>query len=404
MSRIGLITATCLSVGFAIAICSGYAALAQSSKAKPDSSSSATATPNAKPDTSAVPVTATKVLKQDVPIVLEGLGTVQPLNMAIMHTQVQGTLTSVDFIEGQDVKQGQQLAQIDPRVFQAQVDQARAALGRDQALLTNAQSDLNRSLPLLSRGFATPQQVDTQKAQVAQLQNTVDLDKAAVEGAQTQLSFTTITAPFDGTTGIRKIDPGNIVHPTDTNGLVTLTQVQPIAIIFTLPSADIPTIQQAQANGPVVVNVYDASNKLKLDEGKLLLIDNQVEASTGTVRLKAIFPNEKRALWPGVFVNAHLIVSVEHEALTLPLPAVLRGPAGPFVYAITPTQTVTVRTVTTGQSRNGEIIVTKGLTAGDDVVLAGQYRLSEGARIDVVSPERANEVQNSSTASAGMLP
>jgi multidrug efflux system membrane fusion protein len=400
MSKVSLIAATCVSAGVALAIWMSYAAMAQPSRAKPGISSSATAAV----EQSAVPVTATKVQQQDVPIVIEGLGTVQPLNMATMHTQVQGTLTTVDFIEGQEVKQGQRLAQIDPRVFQAQVDQAKAALGRDQALLTNAQSDLNRSLPLLSRGFATPQQVDTQKAQVAQLQNTVDLDKASLEGAQTQLSFTTITAPFDGITGIRKIDPGNIVHPTDTNGLVTLTQVQPISVIFTLPSADIPTIQQAQAKGPVVVDVYDASNKVKLDEGKLLLIDNQVEAATGTVRLKAIFPNEKRALWPGVFVNAHLTVSVEHDALTLPLPAVLRGPAGPFVYAITPAQTATVRPVTTGQSRNGEIIVTKGLAAGDHVVLAGQYRLFEGARVDVVPPERANEVQNASTASAGMLP
>ncbi len=400
MSKMSLIGAAIfVSATVALAIGTGSAALAQSTKTKADISSSAPAAAE-----QSVPVTATKVLQQDVPIVLEGLGTVQPLNMATMHTQVQGMLTSVDFIEGQDVKQGQQLAQIDPRVFQALVDQAQGALGRDQALLTNAQSDLNRDLPLLSRGFATPQQVDTQKAQVAQLQNTVDLDKAALEGAQTQLSFATITAPFDGVTGIRKIDPGNIVHPTDVNGLVTLTQVQPIAVIFTLPSADIPTIQQAQAKGLVVVDVYDASNKTKLDEGKLLLIDNQVEVATGTVRIKAIFPNEKRTLWPGVFVNAHLIVSVEHDALTLPLAAVLRGPAGPFVYAITPAQTVTVRAVTTGQSRNGEIIVTKGLSAGENVVLAGQYRLSEGARVDVVPPERANEVQNASTASAGMLP
>ena len=398
MTKFRLVASTCVAASVALAIWTSYAAMAQSTKTKPDISSSATAAQ------SAVPVTATKVQRQDVPIVLEGLGTVQPLNMATMHTQVQGMLTNVDFIEGQEVKQGQRLAQIDPRVFQAQVDQAQAALGRDQALLTNAETDLNRSLPLLSRGFATPQLVDTQKAQVAQLQNTVELDKAALEGARTQLSFTRITAPFEGITGIRKIDPGNIVHPSDTNGLVTLTQVQPIAVIFTLPSSDIPAVQQAQAKGDVVVDVYDASNKAKLDEGKLLLIDNQVEAATGTVRLKAVFPNEKRTLWPGVFVNAHLVLSIEHDALTLPLPAVLRGPAGPFVYAITPAQKVTVRAVTTGQSRNGEIIVTKGLTAGEDVVLAGQYRLFEGASVDVVPPERANEVQNASTASAGMLP
>jgi multidrug efflux system membrane fusion protein len=321
-----------------------------------------------------------------------------------MHSQVQGTLTTVDFIEGREVKKGERLAQIDPRVFQAQVDQAEAALGRDRALLANAEADLNRSLPLLSRGFATPQQVDTQKAQVAQLQNTTKLDEAALEGARTQLSFSTITAPFDGITGIRKIDPGNIVHPTDVNGLVTVTQIEPIGVIFTLPSGDIPKVQQAQAKGAVAVEAYDAANKVKLDEGKLLLIDNQVDAATGTVRLKAVFPNAARALWPGIFVNAHIVVSVAHDALTLPLPAVQQGPAGAFVYVIAPSQTVSVRAVTTGQSRNGEIVITRGLSAGDAVVLTGQYRLSEGTSVEVVPSNRQHEVQDASTASAGMLP
>jgi multidrug efflux system membrane fusion protein len=373
-------------------------------KAASETTASHHAAMPAPPPKAAVPVTAVRVLQQDVPIVLEGLGTVQPLNMATMHSQVQGTLTSVDFIEGQEVNKGERLAQIDPRVFQAQVDQAEAALGRDRALLANAEADLNRSLPLLSRGFATPQQVDTQKAQVAQLQNTNKLDEAALEGARTQLSFSTIAAPFDGITGIRKIDPGNIVHPTDVNGLVTVTQIQPIAVIFTLPSADIPKVQQAQANGAVVVEAYDAANKVKLDEGKLLLIDNQVDAATGTVRLKAVFPNAARALWPGIFVNAHIVVSVAHDALTLPLPAVQQGPAGSFVYVISPSQTVSVRAVTTGQSRNGEIVITGGLSAGEAVVLTGQYRLSEGTRVEVVPSNRLHEVQNASTASAGMLP
>lgn len=402
MSKVLLIGATCLSASVVIAAWTGYAAMAQPAKATPKiSAPDITETHPGKP---AVPVTATTVLQQDVPIVLEGLGTVQPLNTATMHSQVQGTLTSVDFIEGQEVKKGEGLARIDPRVFQAQVDQAEAALGRDQALLANAETELNRSLPLLSRGFATPQTVDTQKAQVGQLHNTVKLDEAALEGARTQLSFTTITAPFNGVTGIRKIDPGNVVHPNDVNGLVTLTQIQPISVIFTLPSADIAKAQQAQAKGPVVVEAYDAANKIKLDEGKLLLIDNQVDAATGTVRLKAIFPNEKRALWPGIFVNAHLVIAVEHNALALPLPAVLQGPAGPFVYAISPSQQVSIHAVTTGQSRNGQIIVTSGLSAGENVVLAGQYRLSEGARVEVVPPDRRNDVQNASTASAGMLP
>jgi len=380
---------------FATIVWTGYPAEAQSPDAAPVASSS---------QKTVIPVTATKVQQRDVPIVLEGLGTVQPLNTAAMHTQVQGTLTSVDFIEGQEVKKGDRLAKIDPRVFQAQVDQAEAALGRDQASLTNAQADLNRSLPLLDRGFATPQQVDTQKANVGQLQNTVKLDEAALEGAKTQLSFATITAPFDGITGIRKVDPGNIVHPTDPNGIVTLTQIQPISIIFTLPSGDIPKVQQAQTKGDVAVEAYDAANKIKLDEGKLLLIDNQVDVTTGTVRLKAIFPNKKRALWPGIFVNAHLVISVERNALTLPLPAVLQGPNGPYVYVISPSQQVAVKPVTIGQSREGVVIITKGLSAGDNVVLAGQYRLSEGTTVNVVPPSRQNEVQNASTASAGMLP
>lgn len=393
MSKVVLIGATCLSAAVAIALWTGYSVTERRANAAPESV--------LKPS---IPVTATRVLQQDVPIVLEGLGTVQPLNTATMHSQVQGTLKSVDFVEGQEVKKGERLAQIDPRVFQAQVDQADAALGRDRALLANAEADLNRSLPLLSRGFATPQQVDTQKAQVAQLQNTNKLDEAALEGARTQLSFATITAPFDGITGIRKIDPGNIVHPTDVNGLVTITQIQPISVIFTLPSADIPKVQQAQARGAVLVEAYDATNKIKLDEGKLLLIDNQVDAATGTVRLKAVFPNATRALWPGIFVNAHISVSIAHDALTLPLTAVQQGPAGPFVYTIAPTQTVSVRPVTTGQSRSGGIVITKGLNAGDSVVLTGQYRLSEGARVEVVPSNRQHEVQNSSTASAGMLP
>ena len=238
-----------------------------------------------------VPVTAAHAHKGDVPIVLEGLGTVTPINTATIRTQVQGTLDSVDFVEGQEVKRGDVLAKIDPRVFEAQVDQAEAALARDQAGLKNSQTNLARTQPLAARGFATQQLLDTQDSQVAQGQGTVALDKAALEAAQTQLSYTTITAPFDGITGIRRIDPGNIVHPTDTSGLVILTQLEPISIIFTLPSTEIPDVQKAIASGDASVDAYDAANKQKLDHGSLMLIDNQVDASTGTVRLKASFPN-----------------------------------------------------------------------------------------------------------------
>jgi multidrug efflux system membrane fusion protein len=375
--------------------------LGQKAPAVPTGLSNKSAPQNATP---AVPVTAVRVKQHDVPIIIEGLGTVQPLNTATMRTQVQGTLDSVDFVEGQEVKRGQVLARIDPRVFEAQVDQAEAALARDKALLTNSQADLNRSMPLLSRGFATAQLVDTQKSQVAQGTNTVKLDEAALEGAQTQLSFATITAPFEGVTGIRRIDPGNIVHPTDANGLVVLTQIQPIAVIFTLPSAEIPNVQRAISAGTAAVDAYDANNKAMLDHGSLMLLDNQVDTTTGTVQLKASFPNAQRMLWPGAFVNIHLTIAVQPNALTVPLPAVQRGPNGPFVYVIKPDGTVTARNVVTAQSRAGEVVIQSGLTANDTVVVSGQYRLSDGSAVKIAAPDQQNQVQSASTGSAGILP
>ncbi|MHC2331428.1 efflux RND transporter periplasmic adaptor subunit [Bradyrhizobium sp. USDA 4454] len=353
---------------------------------------------------SAVPVTAAKVLQHDVPIVLEGLGTVTPLNTATIRTQVQGTLDSVDFVEGKQVKRGDVLARIDPRVYEAQVDQAEAALARDEASLKNARTNLARTQPLANRGFATQQLLDTQDSQVSQGEGTVALDKAALEAAQTQLSFATITAPFDGVTGIRRIDPGNIVHPTDSNGLVVLTQLQPIAVIFTLPSGDIPGVQQALASGDASVEVYDAQNKHKLDHGSLMLINNQVDSSTGTVQLKASFPNAGNTLWPGTFVNVHLTIAIRHNALTVPLTAVRQGPDGSFAYVVGPNNVVNIRNVTTGQSRDGQILIEQGLTANETVVTAGQYRLNPGTTVEIVPDDKKDQVQDATTASAGMLP
>ncbi|MCK1616505.1 efflux RND transporter periplasmic adaptor subunit [Bradyrhizobium sp. 159] len=342
--------------------------------------------------------------KGDVPIVLEGLGTVTPINTATIRTQVQGTLDSVDFIEGQNVKRGDVLAKIDPRVFEAQVDQAEAALARDQASLKNAQVNLARTQPLAARGFATQQLLDTQDSQVAQGQGTVALDKAALEAAQTQLSYTTITAPFDGITGIRHIDPGNIVHPTDATGLVILTQLEPISIIFTLPSTDIPDVQKAIASGEASVDAYDAANTHKLDHGSLMLIDNQVDASTGTVRLKASFPNENKNLWPGSFVNIHLTIAIRHDAVTVPLTAVQQGPNGAFVYVVDANHIVSARDVKAGQSREDKVLISQGLSGDETVVTAGQYRLNPGTSVEVVPDNRKDTVQNATTASAGMLP
>jgi multidrug efflux system membrane fusion protein len=356
------------------------------------------------PAKSPVPVTAAKVQQHDVRIVLEGLGTVTPLDTATIRTQVQGTLESVDFVEGQEVKRGDVLAKIDPRVYEAQVDQAEAALARDQASLKNAKTDLARTQPLADRGIATQQLLDKQNSQVAQGEGTVALDKAAQESAQTQLSFTTITAPFDGVTGIRRIDPGNIVQPSDANGLVVLTQLQPIAIIFTLPSADIRSVQQALASGEASVDAYDAQNRKKLDHGSLMLIDNQVDSSTGTVRLKASFPNAKKALWPGSFVNIHLTIAIRRNAITVPLTAVQRGPNGAFVYIVGPNSVVSERNVTAGQSRAGWILIEQGLSPSETVVTAGQYRLSQGTTVEIVPDDKKDQVQTATTASAGMLP
>ncbi|WP_456866370.1 efflux RND transporter periplasmic adaptor subunit [Bradyrhizobium sp. USDA 4503] len=356
------------------------------------------------PIQAAIPVTAAGVAQGDAPIVVEGLGTVSPLNTATIRTQVQGTLESVDFVEGQEVKRGQVLARIDQRVYEAQVDQADAALVRDQASLKNAKANLARTRPLADRGFATQQALDTQNSQVAQGEGTIQLDQAALEAAQTQLSFTTITAPLDGVTGIRRIDPGNIVQPSDPNGLVVLTQLQPIAVIFTLPSTEIPDVQKAIAAGDVAVDAYDASNRRRLDHGSLMLIDNQVDSSTGTVRLKASFPNAARTLWPGAFVNIHLTIAVRKNALTVPLTAVQQGPNGVFVYVIGPDHKVTVRQVVAGQSRAGKVLIEQGLSPNETVVTAGQYRLSAGTTVELVPDSQSSRVQNATTASAGMLP
>ena len=337
-------------------------------------------------------------------IVLEGLGTVTPINTATIRTQVQGTLDSVDFVEGKQVKRGDVLAKIDPRVYEAQVDQAEAALARDEASLKNARTNLARTQPLANRGFATQQLLDTQDSQVTQGEGTVALDKAALEAAQTQLSFATITAPFDGVTGIRRIDPGNIVHPTDTNGLVVLTQLQPIAVIFTLPSGEIPGVRQALASGDASVDVYDAQNKRKLDHGSLMLINNQVDSTSGTVQLKASFPNAGNTLWPGTFVNVHLTIAVRHNALTVPLTAVRQGPDGAFAYVVGANNVVGIRNVTTGQSRDGQVLIEQGLAANETVVTAGQYRLNPGTTVEIVPDDKKDQVQDATTASAGMLP
>jgi membrane fusion protein, multidrug efflux system len=337
------------------------------------------------------PVVAGTVAQHDVPIYLQGVGTVIAYNTVVVRSQIQGQIIKIDFTEGQSVHVGDLLAQIDPRPYQAQIDQVTAARDRDQAQLTNAQANLKRYTTLGNQGWATPQLVETQTAQVAQLQSAIKADEALIEAAKVQLSYTRLTSPIDGVTGIRQIDIGNIIHPTDPNGLVVLTQLQPISVIFTLPETDLPEIQQQLAKGPLTVVAYSQDNTIKLDEGKLDFIDNEILQTTGSVRLKAEFPNPAHRLWPGELINAWLLLDTRHNGLTVPAPAVQQGPQGSYVYVINTDSTVAVRPVKVAEVSSGQALIDSGLTANEQVVVDGQYRLQAGTRVTILTGKAAEE-------------
>jgi multidrug efflux system membrane fusion protein len=328
-----------------------------------------------------VPVEAATAQRSDVPVYLTGLGTVQAQNTVTVKSRVDGQLQAVSYQEGQDVTAGQVLAQIDPRPFQAALDQAKAAKAKDEAQLTNAQLDLQRFENL--HQYATAQSVDTQKALIAQIQAQIEGDQATIDNAATQLSYTTITSPLDGRTGIRLVDQGNIVHATDTGGLVVITQLHPITVIFTLPEENLPDISAAMAQGTLQVFADTRGDEKPLDQGTLTLIDNQIDQSTGTIRLKATFPNKSNTLWPGQFVDARLLLRTEQNVVTVPSAAIQRGPDGLYVYAVKPDGTVELRPVGIGQITDGAAVVETGLDAGASVVTAGQYRLQPGTRVQV---------------------
>jgi len=332
-----------------------------------------------------IPVVATTPQQQDVSVYLTGLGTVQAFNRVTVHVRVDGELEDIGFTEGQDVKQGQQLAQIDPRPFQAQLDQAKATKARDEAQLANAKLDLDRFTNLVARDYATRQSVDTQKAMIAQLEATIRGDQAAIENAETQLGYTTISSPLDGRTGMRLIDRGNIVHAGDSSGLVVITQVHPISVIFSLPQDYLPDTTSAMKEAPLKVLAYARDDRTKLAEGTLVLVDNQIDAATGTMRLKATFPNDDDALWPGQFVNARLELTVRPNAITVPAEVVQRGPNELYIFVIKPDSTVERRIVKLGPVRDGIAVIDAGLSTGERVVVDGQFRLKPGAKV-AVSP------------------
>ena len=344
----------------------------------------------------AVPVVAEAVKVGDVPIYLRGLGTVVAYNTVTVRTQVQGQITKIAFTEGDTVHAGDLLAQIDPRPYQAQLDQAIGNLDRDQALHANAQANLGRDTPLLAKGWVTPQAVDLDKANVGQYAGAIKADEGAIENARVQLDFSRITSPIDGVVGIRQIDIGNIVHPTDANGIVVVTEVRPISVIFTLPEADLPEIQARSATDKLTVLAYSQDNRAELDSGTLLLVDNEINQPTGTLQLKATFQNQRGRLWPGQLVNVRLLLQTRHDGLTVPAPAVQRGPNGSYVYVVKPDDTVENRSVTVGQIGNKHALIDAGVKPGEEVVVDGQSKLQPGSRVALLQGQAAKEAVSAS--------
>jgi membrane fusion protein, multidrug efflux system len=357
--------------------------------------------PAAPAPASPVPVVTAQVRQHDEPIVLSGIGTVEALNMASIQSQVTGLLEEVDFVEGQTVKRGDVLAKIDPRLFEAALAQARGQLAKDTALHAQAQSDLARFQTLGREDSIAMQQVADQKFLVAQDAAAMETDQGMIDTDQTNLDYTTLRAPFDGVTGLLQVQIGNLIQPSNTTGIVVLTEVQPISVVFTLPNTNIAAVQEAMARGPVQTTVYDQSGTKELDVGTLLAINNQAASTSGTVQLKAIFPNEHRQLWPGTFVNVDLTTSVVKNALTVPTDALQQNNNGQFVYVVGADKKVSVQPVEVMQRLHAVALIAKGLRAGETVVVQGQYRLTPGTLVVATAP---SNVLNPSTASSGMLP
>jgi membrane fusion protein, multidrug efflux system len=328
-----------------------------------------------------IAVDTAAVTHSDVPIYLQGLGTVQAFYTVTVTARVDGELQKVAFTEGQTVHKGDLLAQIDPRPNQAAYEQALAAKAKDEAQLENAKLDLARYTTLQPEDLASKQTLDTQRAMVGQLTAQIKVDQAVIDNARTQLDYTHITSPINGRTGIRLVDPGNIVHAADTTGIVVVTQVQPISVIFTLPEEELGTVGAALAAGTVPVTTVSRDGGVELDQGSLTLIDNQIDQATGTVKLKATFDNARNTLWPGQYVNARVLVHTDRAALTIPDAAVQLGPDGPFTYVVKEDSTVEVRPLRIGPESGGLTIITRGLAAGERVVTSNQYRLQAGVHV-----------------------
>ena len=334
-----------------------------------------------------VPVLATTVSRANVPVYLDAVGTIKALNTVTVTPQVDGKLLSVNYKEGDDVKKGDVLARIDPITYQAQLDQAIAKKAQDEAQLANSKLDLERYERLAATNAINKQQADTQRALVAQNTAIVQADQAAIENAQALLGYTTIVAPIDGRTGIRQVDEGNIVRSASSPTIVVITQLKPISVLFNLPQQDLSQVNAAFAKGPLAVDALRSDNDAVIDRGTLRVVDNQVDQTTGTVKLKAEFPNTELRLWPGQFVNVRLLIDTLKQVVVVPTSAVQRGPNGTFVYVVNDDNTVAVRPVVVQKQDETQTVIKSGLDSNERVVTTGFVRLTDGSRISIGTPD-----------------
>jgi membrane fusion protein, multidrug efflux system len=383
--------ASCLAVVLALILCAAFVACTGSD---PKQQAQAAA-PHA------VSVAIAPVTQQDMPVYLVGLGSVTAFYTANIKSRVDGQIMRVNFQEGQTVKEGDLLIVIDPRPYQVQLEQMQAQLFKDQASLRDARLNLERYTTLIPSGSIAQQQVDTQKSTVDQLDGQVRTDQAQIDNAKLQLVYCNITAPFTGRVGLRQVDPGNIVHAADTNPMLILTQLQPIAVVFTLPEDQLPTVAQHMKNSTLLVEAYSRDNQIKLATGKLQTIDNQIDQTTGTAKLKAVFDNKDNQLWPNQFVNANLLLETQKKSTVLPSAAILRGPQGTFVYLVKPDNTVEARTVTIAIAQGNTTAVISGVKPGDTVVTDGQDKLQSGSKIEPRSGSPGNNASGGAAASPG---